>query len=134
MSFDTMKVADLRGVAETFGVDLEDAKNKNEILAILAEEGVEYDMYEKFLNAEKEETEEPEEEEVEVPKTKAKKSDKNTVLIKMERKNPSYQTYGYVFSQEHPFVAVSEKDAQEIFDNESGFRMATPREVQEFYS
>jgi cupin superfamily acireductone dioxygenase involved in methionine salvage len=134
MSFDTMKVADLRGVAETFGVDLEDAKNKNEILAILAEEGVTYDMYSKFLNAEKEETEELEEEEVETPKPKAKKSDKNTVLIRMERKNPSYQTYGYVFSQEHPFVAVSENDAQEIFDNESGFRMATPREVQEFYS
>lgn len=134
MSFDTMKVVDLRGVAETFGVDLEDAKNKNEILAILAEEGVTYDMYAKFLNAEKEETELPEEEEIESPKPKAKKSDKNTVLIKMERKNPSYQTYGYIFSQEHPFVAVSESDAQEIFDNETGFRMATPREVQEFYS
>ena len=132
MSFDTMKVADLRGVAETFGVELEDAKNKNEIIAILAEEGVSYDMYSKFLNAEKEETEEEQEE---APKPKAKKADKsNTVLVKMERKNPSYQTYGYIFSQEHPFVAVSEEDAQEIFDNEAGFRMATPREVQEFYS
>lgn len=132
MSFDTMKVADLRGVAETFGVELEDAKNKNEIIAILAEEGVSYDMYSKFLNAEKEEAEEEQEE---APKPKAKKADKsNTVLVKMERKNPSYQTYGYIFSQEHPFVAVSEEDAQEIFDNEAGFRMATPREVQEFYS
>lgn len=135
MSFDTMKVADLRGVAETFGVDLEDAKNKNEIIALLAEEGVTYDMYSKFLNAEKEEVEEVEEDLVpEEPKQKAKKSDKNTVLIRMDRKNPSYQTYGYIFTQEHPFVAVSEKDAQEIFDNETGFRMATPREVQEFYS
>lgn len=133
MSFDTMKVADLRGVAETFGVDLEEAKNKNEILALLLEEGVTFDMYAKFLNAEKEETEEEEEMPV-AEKPKAKKSDKNTVLIKMERKNPSYQTYGYIFSQEHPFVAVSESDAQEIFDNEMGFRMATPREVQEFYS
>jgi len=52
----------------------------------------------------------------------------------MERHNPSYQTYGHVFTREHPFVAMSEKDAQLIFDNEDGFRMATPKEIQEFYS
>lgn len=133
MSFDTMKVTELKTVAEVFGVDLEDAKNKAEILAIITEEGVSYEMYAKFLNAQKEEIEEPEEEE-KAPKPKVKKTDKNTVLIKMERQNPSYQTYGHVFTQEHPFVAVSEDDAQEIFDNEKGFRMATPREVQEYYS
>jgi hypothetical protein len=132
MSFDTMKVTELKTVADTFGVDLEDAKNKAEILAVITEEGVTYEMYAKFLNAEKEEVEEVEAEEA--PKPKPKKTDKNTVLIKMERNNPSYQTYGHVFTREHPFVAVSENDAQEIFDNEKGFRMATPREVQEYYS
>jgi hypothetical protein len=132
MSFDTMKVTELKTVAEVFGVDLEEAKNKSEILATITEEGVTYEMYAKFLNAEKEEIEEVKEEEA--PKPKPKKNDKNTVLIKMERNNPSYQTYGHVFTKEHPFVAVSENDAQEIFDNEKGFRMATPREVQEYYS
>ena len=52
----------------------------------------------------------------------------------MERKNPSFETHGYLFTQSHPFVAVPEKTAQDIFDTEDGFRMATPREVQEYYS
>ena len=52
----------------------------------------------------------------------------------MERHNFTYQTYGHSFSKDHPFIAMSEKDAQTIFDNEQGFRMATPKEVQEFYS
>jgi hypothetical protein len=52
----------------------------------------------------------------------------------MERKNPSYETYGYVFTQTHPYVAVPENTAMDIFDSEDGFRMATPREVQEYYS
>jgi hypothetical protein len=132
MSFDAMKVADLRIVAETFGVDHEEAKTKNELVALLAEEGVSYDMYNSFLNSEKEEVEE--EEPVAQVKKEPKKKAKDTVLVKMDRKNPSYQTFGYVFSWDHPFVAIPEDVAQEIFDNEEGFRMATPREVQEFYS
>jgi hypothetical protein len=41
---------------------------------------------------------------------------------------------GVTFTKEHPFVAVSEDIAQEIFDKEEGFRLASPREVQEYYS
>jgi hypothetical protein len=52
----------------------------------------------------------------------------------MDRANPSFSVGRYVFTQEHPFVAMSERDAQYIFDNQSGFRPATPREVQEFYN
>ena len=136
MSFDVMKVDELKQVAEGFGVDLDDAKNKAEILAVLLEEGVTFDMYNKFIEAEREEAEVPEETE-EVVKQKPqdlKKQSKDKVLVKMERHNPSYQTYGHTFTREHPFIAMSEKDAQLIFDNEEGFRMATPKEVQDFYS
>ena len=137
MSFDAMKVADLRTISETFGVDHEEAKNKSELITLLAEEGVSYDMYKSFLDAEKGEPEIEEEvfdeEPIKVEKPSTKKA-KDTVLVKMERKNPSYQTYGYMFTADHPFVAMPQKDAQEIFDNEEGFRMATPKEVQEFYS
>jgi len=93
-------------------------------------------MYNKFIEAEREEAEVPEETE-EVVKQKPqdlKKQSKDKVLVKMERHNPSYQTYGHTFTREHPFIAMSEKDAQLIFDNEEGFRMATPKEVQDFYS
>ena len=58
----------------------------------------------------------------------------NTVLVKMERSNFSYQTLGYSFTSEHPFVAMSESDAQRIFDTQDGFRLATPREAQEYYN
>jgi hypothetical protein len=29
---------------------------------------------------------------------------------------------------------MSEEDAQTIFDSEEGFRLATPKEVQDFYN
>lgn len=134
MSFDSMKVDELKQVADSFGVDISDSKTKTEILASLLEEGVTFDMYTSFANAERDEVEDFEEEIEEVkPKSQSKKN-KDTVLVRMERHNPSYQTYGHVFTREHPFVAMSEKDAQLIFDNEDGFRMATPKEIQEFYS
>lgn len=138
MSFETMKASELKEVAESFGVDLEEAKTKGEIIAALAEEGVTFDMYKQFSEAEKGDVEDVIDEDPFVaepvkPAPKGKPS-KNNVLVKMERKNYSYQTFGYTFTAEHPYVAVPEKDAQLIFDNEDGFRMATPREVQEFYS
>jgi hypothetical protein len=41
---------------------------------------------------------------------------------------------GYTFTKDHPFVAMKEEDAQAIFDKEGGFRLATPKEVQDFYN
>ena len=40
MSFDTLKIAELKQIAEDFGVEIENLKNKNEIIAALSEEGV----------------------------------------------------------------------------------------------
>ena len=132
MSFTELKTNDLKKVAESFGVDLEGSKTKAEIIAVLEEEGVTYQMYTKFNNAEKEEIEIPEAEK----KAREKKIMKvsTPVLVKMERSNHSYQTNGYSFTQEHPFVAMSETEAQSIFDSQPGFRLATPREAQEYYA
>ena len=58
----------------------------------------------------------------------------NSVLVKMERMNPRYDVNAFTFTKENPFIVMSEKDAQEIFDTQEGFRLATPKEVQEFYS
>lgn len=136
MSFDSMKLAELKQVAEAFGVDLEDVKNKSEVIATLLEEGVTYEMFKSFSEAEKDE-EEVEEEDTPVssaPAKASKKQSKNTVLVKMDRPFGSFETNGILFTREHPFVAVPEDIAQNIFDYEVGFRMATPREVQEYYS
>ena len=89
-------------------------------------------MYSKFTAVEKEN--------IEVPEIEKKKREQkimkvtNQVLVKMERNNHSYETMGAVFTQEHPFVAMSETDAQKIFDTQEGFRLATPREAQEYYA
>lgn len=128
MSFTDLKITDLKKAAETFGVDLNDAKTKPEIIAQLEEEGITFQMYDKFSNVEKAD--------IKVPEKKEKKliTKENSVLVKMERDNHSYQSMGYTFTSSHPFVAMSESDAQHIFDVEDGFRLATPREAQEFYA
>jgi hypothetical protein len=52
----------------------------------------------------------------------------------MTRANFRYDIMGFTFTKEHPFVAMNKEDAQEIFDKEEGFRLATPKEVQEYYN
>ena len=127
MSFTDLKISDLRKVADTFGVDAKEAKTKNEIVALLEEEGISYQMYDKLSNTEQVEVKPTERKEKKVLKKE------EAILVKMERSNHSYQIGDYTFSQEHPFVVMSESDAQRIFDTQDGFRLATPREAQEYY-
>lgn len=127
MSFATMKIKELREVGEYFGVELEGLKTKNEVISVLTEEGISYEMYSKFLGAEKAEVDVP------APKVNKKAGD-NAVLVRMDRENPAYEINGYKFTREHPYVAMSQEDADFIFDTQIGFRMATPREVQEYYN
>ena len=132
MSFSDLKLGELKKAAESFAVDLDGSKTKTEIVALLEEEGITYQMYEKFNSVEKEDIEiseiEKKQREKKIMKTE------NSVLVKMERGNFSYQAMGYSFTHEHPFVAMSEADAQRIFDTQDGFRLATPREAQEYYA
>jgi uncharacterized protein YqgV (UPF0045/DUF77 family) len=132
MSFSDLKITELRKAADSFGVDTAEAKTKQEIIAILEEEGINYQMYAKFTNVEKAEIEIPEIEK----KNRERKIMKttNSVLVKMERTNHSFQTHGHTFTTDHPFVAMPESDAQRIFDTMPGFRLATPREAQEYYN
>jgi hypothetical protein len=131
MSFDTLKVAELKKIAEDFAVDTDSLKNKKDIIAALAEEGVTYSIYEKTLKDIEDATEE-----IEILPTKFDISSvpEDTVLVRMTRDNFRYDIMGQTFTKEHPFVAMSEEDAQKIFDSEEGFRLATPKEVQDFYS
>jgi len=132
MSFTDLKVTELRKVAEAFAIDVSGLKSKPEIIAAIEEEGITYQMYSKFDSTQKEEIKVPEAE-----KQKREKKIMNTanqVLVKMERNNHSFQIGEYVFTAEHPFIAMSETEAQKIFDSEFGFRIATPREAQEYYA
>lgn len=133
MSFNSLKLAELKNVADSFGVEFPTKVSKNDLVLLLEEEGISYSMYEQFANVEKEEIK------PEVGQPARLQLDKeNSILVKMDRENFSYQigtSQGAVtFTKEHPFVALPESIAQEIFDLHAGFRPATPREAQEFYS
>ena len=126
-----MKVAELKKIAEDFAVDTEGLKNKADIIAALSEEGVTFAIYAKTLDVKEDEAEMSEEEVLPKPD---KTQSKDNVLVRMERANFRYDIMGYTFTKDHPFVAMKEEDAQKIFDVEEGFRLATPREAQEFYN
>jgi len=130
MSFDTLKVAELKVIATDFAVDTESLKNKKDIIAALAEEGVTWSVYQSTVEAIERDTEE-----IEIlPKFDPKAQAEDTLLVRMTRDNHRYDIHGYTFTKDHPFVAMSEDDAQKIFDTEEGFRLATPKEVQDFYN
>ena len=133
MSFETLKLSELKQIAEDFGVDIEEVKTKKDIIAALAEEGVTWSIYAKTINLEEDEVEDTSEEIL--PKFDPKKDQpEDTVLVKMDRHNFRYDIQGFTFTKEHPFVAMNKDVAQDIFDKEEGFRLATPKEVQEFYN
>ncbi len=49
MSFETLKVSELKKIAEDFAVETEGLKNKADIIAALAEEGVTWSVYNKTI-------------------------------------------------------------------------------------
>ena len=131
MSFETLKVSDLKKIAEDFGVDINNLKNKTDIIAALSEEGVTWAVYQKTVETLEEETEDMSDQ----PAVKNEKKEQTgeDVLVKMDRDNFRYDILGYSFTKEHPYIAMSKDNAQQIFDKEDGFRLATPKEVQEYY-
>jgi hypothetical protein len=132
MSFETLKIAELKKIAEDFGVGTDELKNKNDIVAALAEEGVTWAVYQKTIKDIEDNLEEAPEPQAKFdPKKEISEDD---VLVKMTRANFRYDILGFTFTKEHPFVAMNKEKAQAIFDKEEGFRLANPKEVQEFYS
>jgi hypothetical protein len=137
VSFETLKKNELLATAEYFGADVKATQNKNEIISELEDIGVTFEQYSEWKSrqaaVEDDEdapvvTEQPE------IATRVKESVGGRVLVKMTRANPTYETFGYRFTKDNPYVAMSEEDAQNILDFEEGFVIASPREVQEFYS
>lgn len=130
MSFQEMSINELRDVAREFDVDIEGVKTKVEIAAAIAADGVTYEMYNTISLAEKVKLEV----DAPAPQADAVKPGVDSMLVRMDRKNGTYETHGVTFTRDHPYALVSMDTAQDIFDNEVGFRPATPRELQEFYS
>lgn len=145
--FADLEIGELRRTAvEDFAVDIKADANKKTVLAALVEDGVEWEQYAtlKGLNSPEPEPD-PEaapevetadagiyEPEVEIITAEALPKTQK-YLVKMERANVRYDTRGYRFTQEHPYSLVDPKDIDYILETEKGFRMATPRELEEYY-
>jgi len=126
MGFEDMKVSELKQVAELFGVEV-DGNRKATIVKALETEGVSYDVYLKMAP-----TSFPDDV-PEKPESKVVRTE-NKILLKMDRANYSYETHGVRFTKDHPFQAVDEQVAADILYNDTGFRIAAPHEVEQFYS
>ena len=131
--FNTLSTPKLKEVAEAFGVEIGTRPKKVDIIEALIADGVTYRDYELFANAERVE---PEDTDIfDVPSGPAEiVQTGKTVLVKMDRANPYFQVNGHTFTSANPFLALTEDEAQEIFDSEDGFRIATPAELKSFYS
>lgn len=130
MSFDQYKINELKKIAEDFGVEANSLKSKKDIISALEEEGVTWSVYQQTL----ENVEGMETTTIEKTKNEVVEDLKDQVLVRMTRNNFRYDIAGFTFTKEHPYVAMPSAKAQQIFDKEDGFRLATPKEVQDFYS
>ena len=143
----------LRTAREDFAVDVDKNDTKAEIAQQLEDAGVTFDQYVDLFPEEKKEEKSddnnvirrpdaveekltpvryPQDASKERARERAEKED--LVLIKMDRANLYYEVRGYKFSKAHPFQLVKEEDVDYLTLDLHGFRMATPREVKEYYS
>ncbi len=147
MSFQSLKVAELRGVAEFFNIDVVTADpsteaTKKELIAALAAdaEPVTWQQYNdiylpaKELEAAAQVTENVEPDVVvEQPEPKVVDPNQKTVLIKYGRQNPTFEVLGFTFSKRHPFASVPEDVAEHLVRNVTGFRLALQSEITDYY-
>lgn len=114
-----MNKDDLKVAASRLGLTVKDDDSNKQIVEKIKNAGISYATYKKLYLDEGEEMSKPE---------------SHPVLVKMDRQNFTFEAFGHKFTKEHPFVPMSEDDAQEIFDAYEGFRLATPSEVKNFYN
>jgi hypothetical protein len=135
MAFKTHTVKELKEVAEYFGVELDNVKGKDALIAAIEGDGVEYADAVKFVLTP--EVDDDAEEVVEQPVVAAPAPTGPSLVVRMTRQNARYDAEAggrlYTFTKENPYCVMPEADAEIITDREEGFRIASPSEVREFY-
>jgi len=139
--FMTLKKPELMAVAKEFGTDFDEAWTKPEIIKAMEDDGVYWDDYQRFVKTVDDENERLTEETLgeashtpatdEAEEKEEEKGDR--ILIRMIRKNPTYDIRGARFTQAKPFAFLEEDDAEWVIENVEGFRIALPKEVRAFY-
>lgn len=139
MSFQTLNKEILNQAADEFGIAWStESPTKAQMLKDLQEEGITWSMYKEVFPDIDEEDDESAEEEVRAviadDSTEDFKQADEQVIVKMTRENGTYEVRNYVFTRSHPFMPVSAGDADYLVHVLGGFSVATPREVEEYYS
>ncbi|AXH66560.1 hypothetical protein SEA_SPILLED_54 [Streptomyces phage Spilled] len=131
MSYNKMKVDELRELADAYAVDVEPSDNKSVIINKLIESGVTFDYHQAQVKAaEGAEKIQP----APVFDEPAEDDGTSKILLRMTRANGTFEVRGARFTQTNPYALVAERDADYIIESYEGFRIASPREVKEFYS
>lgn len=128
MSLQQLKKEELQKLAHKFEVEIDESTTKPEIINLLQEAEVTYSTYKKFFVDGENAGQQDDEDGVNPLSFDAK-----PCLLKMERLNTLYEAYGRTFTREHPYVVMSEDEAQNIIDNHEGFRLASPGEAKAYY-
>lgn len=163
MSFESLNKDELTKVAEFFLKDVEAADDekgptKKELVAALAagedpvswedyknvylesdvkkaEDSAEVNEEEARLAAEADPDEPVDEDTDEAPAEPVEDEEaEDEILIKMERRNGTYETHGLRFTKAHPYKSVPASVAESIITKEDGFRIALPSEVKDYYN
>lgn len=153
MSFQSLRVAELKQVVDFFVKDVEVANEdkgptKKELLAALASDDgqgpVTWEEYEEtYLPAKQaEEAQKSEDVEddpvVETPKAPSpddEDSDVEKVLVAYTGQNPRWDVIGFTFIKQHPFHSIPLAKAEWLIKNQPDrFRLAMPSEVTDYYN
>jgi hypothetical protein len=153
MSFKNLNKEELLKAAGCFDVYVTEDNTKAEIIAALEESEISWSNYKKFV----EKNEEPigsVEDDTSLPNRNAYETKPEAkvyaqgpaaqavefnkmVLVKMERKNGTFEILGRKFTRDQPFQVMSENEAQDIIDTAAtmggGFRIATPAEAKSYF-
>lgn len=150
----------VESAAEDFAVELKDPKDLATVVADLEAEGVDFDL---FVQARPAFAPVSEVIEPVVPVTNAvtaasmKNAEEATVtpqirtaapavpsvsdsyLVVMNRKNPYFEFVGagkklYKFTKDNPYNVMDAASTTRILEEEDGFAIATPKQLQEFYA
>lgn len=134
MSFKNLNKKQLLKAAKLFDVEVAEDDTNPQIVAALEEANASWTNYKKFVAeesgvvADDVADEDESEDQVEFGKP---------VLLKMERKNPTYDILGHRFTKDQPFQVMSEDEAQKVIDTAEleggGFRVASPAEARSYF-
>jgi hypothetical protein len=120
-------------ICEEFALDINPQATKEEIIARIAEDGIDYSFY-KSLHPDVDENT-PTAAVVDRGEVKILPvvPSAEPVLLKMTRPNATFEVRGYRFTRNIPYALVKEEDVDYLIEEVGGFEVARRSEVEKFF-